>query len=528
MNNKIIVKHSSIIINNYELGDCPKLESVFSIWDPTYFLSRPKGIDYDEENKILYLPRGIDISWVERTLNESAVLDTNYDSFNIFEFVGIKYMPKDERQREALLFMTAEGQYKSNIHNSQLSVNLNTGAGKTYCSIATIAYLSIRSIIITQSVDWLKQWKNRILEYTDMKPGDIYFIEGSGSILRLLSKTPEELEQIKILLVTHNTLKSYGDTAGWYAVGELFKYLQIGLKFYDESHLNFDNMCKIDFYTNTYRTYYVTATPARSNKDENNIFRLYFKNVPAIDLFDDDNDPRTSYTALLFNSHLTPQEASNCKNQYGLDRNKYTNCVVHKENFENLMYIIMNKIYHTPGKVLIYIGTNEAIRVVYNWMVEHYPELAGDIGIFTSQTTSNKMEQLEKNIILSTTKSCGAAVDIKGLKLTIVLAEPFKSEVLARQSLGRTRDRNTQYIEVVDYTSNYIKKFYYYKKPIFNKYATSCSEVRLLNDNILIDKACEIQERRKNLMPMITIPNKSQNMIQEGPQQMIQIVGTTD
>ena len=307
MNNKIIVKHSSIIINNYELGDCPKLESVFSIWDPTYFLSRPKGIDYDEENKILYLPRGIDISWVERTLNESAVLDTNYDSFNIFEFVGIKYMPKDERQREALLFMTAEGQYKSNIHNSQLSVNLNTGAGKTYCSIATIAYLSIRSIIITQSVDWLKQWKNRILEYTDMKPGDIYFIEGSGSILRLLSKTPEELEQIKILLVTHNTLKSYGDTAGWYAVGELFKYLQIGLKFYDESHLNFDNMCKIDFYTNTYRTYYVTATPARSNKDENNIFRLYFKNVPAIDLFDDDKYPRTSYTALLFNSHLTQQ-----------------------------------------------------------------------------------------------------------------------------------------------------------------------------------------------------------------------------
>ena len=332
MDDKIIVRHSSIMINNYEIGDAPKLENTFSIWDPVYFLSRPKGLDYDPENKILYLPRGIDVGWVERTFNEQAVLNTSPDPYHKFGYVGIKYMPRDERQREALLFMTAEGQYKSNIHNSQLSVNLNTGAGKTYCSIATMAYLGIRSIIITSSVGWLEQWKKCALEYTDMKPGDIYFIEGSGSILRLLNKSPEELSQIKLLLVTHNTLKSYGDNAGWQAVGDLFRYLQIGLKFYDEAHLNFDNMCKIDFYTNTYRTYYVTATPARSNREENVIFNLYFKNVPAIDLFDDENDPRTSYTALLYESHLTPQETMACKNQYGLDRNKYTNIVVHKQH----------------------------------------------------------------------------------------------------------------------------------------------------------------------------------------------------
>ena len=53
------------------------------------------------------------------------------------------------------------------------------------------------------------------------------------------------------------------------------------------------------------------------------------------------------------------------------------------------------------------------------------------------------MAELDKRIILSTVKSCGAAVDIKGLKLTILLAEPFKSEVQTIQTFGRTRDKDT-------------------------------------------------------------------------------------
>ena len=51
---------------------------------------------------------------------------------------------------------------------------------------------------------------------------------------------------------------------------------------------------------------------------------------------------------------------------------------------------------------------------------------------------------------MTTTKSAGAGEDIPGLKYSVVLAEPFRSEVLARQTLGRTRDPNTTYIELVD------------------------------------------------------------------------------
>ena len=78
--------------------------------------------------------------------------------------------------------MLGKKEYKATSTKSQLSVNLNTGKGKTYVSIATFAYTGIKSMIITYSTGWLKQWKEKILEYTNLKEKDICFI--TGSLLR--------------------------------------------------------------------------------------------------------------------------------------------------------------------------------------------------------------------------------------------------------------------------------------------------------------------------------------------------------
>jgi hypothetical protein len=271
--------------------------------------------------------------------------------------------------------------------------------------------------------------------------------------------------------------------------------MKVGLKFYDEAHLFFDNMCYIDFYTNTYKTYYVSATPARSDKHENVIYGYYFRNVPSICLFDQNTDPHTSYTAMIYNSKPTPQQISDCKGPYGLDRNKYTNYVVKQENFYLLLHIIMiNYVMHTSGKTLMYVGTNSAIEIVKQWLEEHYPMFT--YGVYTSVITNNKSSQLDKRVILSTTKSAGAAMDIAGLELTVVLAEQFKSEVLARQTLGRTRASDTRYIDIVDNGFHYTRKYYEYKRPIFDKYATSCEEERY-SHNTLAAEAQDLQDYLK-------------------------------
>lgn len=500
---KIIVKHSRIEVNNYEMGDCPKLEYFFTIFDPIKHSYYYKGIEYNQKTKTLILPRGLDISWLEYTLNGDAKLDTKYDEFDyVSEPIMIKSMPRDDVQKEALRFILGKAEYSNNSKKSQLGINLNTGKGKTYITVTAISYWLVRSIVITNSISVINQWREKILEYTDIKPREIYIIEGSLSIDKLFNRDPS---QYKIYLASHATIKSYGDKNGWDKITELFKYLKLGIKIYDEAHRNFDNMMKIDFYTNTYKNLYLTATPQRSAQNEDQIYQLAFKNMPKIDLFNQDEDPHTQYMAVHFNSNPSPDIISSCKNKFGFNRLFYTDWVIDNERFLNFAYVIMDKVFNLTkdgSKALIYIGTNNAIKKFYKFLCDVFPQYKNDIGIYTSIISeSEKKEMLNKRIILSTTKSCGEAMDIYGLKVTVVLAEPFKSEIITRQTLGRTRAKDTYYIDCIDDGFYYTNSYFNSKKPIFNKYATKCTNV-VMNDYEVNERMKKIEEKSKMICPV--------------------------
>lgn len=493
---KIILRQSSIVINNYTWGDSIVLQNSFSIMDIFHNISY-KGIEYDKEKNTLILPRGIDVKFLENVFNEYPVIDYNYDKYDRIDDVQLKLLPRDNVQKEALSFMVGNGDYSYTKDYSQLSLNLNTGKGKTYCSIVTAIYLSLRTAIITSSIEWLNQWKRCIIEYTNIKDDEIYMISGIQSIYRLLRN---DINKYKFILISHDTIRSYANKKGWESVTSLFKYMRIGIKIFDESHLNFDNMIKIDFYTNIYKTYYVTATPARSDKNENDIFKLYFKNIPAIDLFDSEEDPHTNYISFKYNSKPSPVQINKCMNRMGLDRNAYCDYITSNDRFYMLLSYVLNSVLINEGKCVIYIGTNNGIMKVKRWLESNYPILWNDIGVFTSIVPKEyKTEQLNKKIILSTTKSLGAAVDIKNLRTVIVAAEPFKSEVLARQTLGRTRDNNTFYIEFVDTSFYHTIKYYRAKQHIFLKYALSCKEINFSDNDVFNRMYNRSLEHKQNI-----------------------------
>lgn len=477
MKNKITVRNTCIIINDYNMGDSPQLEEIFKIYDMITHSFNNFGMYYDEKNKRLFLPSGLDLWKIKGYFNEKYYDRETAHPYKHIQDIKMKLLPRDEQQQEALRFMVGVNEYENNFHSNQLSVNLNTGKGKTYCSIATVAFFKIKTMIITGSNSLLSQWGQNIISYTNLQQKDIVHISGSDSINMILQGKSQKALNGQIFLCSHGTLKSFGDTYGWDGVYRLFEILGIGIKIFDEAHTHFENMLMIDYYTNVYKTYYVTATPGRSNWRENRIFQLSIKNVPNIDLFDENNDPHTDYIAIKWNSRPTPQQISACRNKYGLDRMKYIDYITKNSNFYSMMHIIMDLVIKCKGRVLMYIGTNDGILRVYHWIGTNYPEFIGDIGIFTSLLSKEqKLKEKQKKILLSTTKSAGLGEHIEGLKMTIVLAEPFKSEILARQSLGRTRDPKTLYIELVDMGFRYVKKFYFDKLPIFNKYASSVSD----------------------------------------------------
>ena len=502
MSAKVEKRRTCTVIHNYEMGDSPYIEKMFSIWDKLYHRYRIFGIYYDEKNKDLYLPSGMDDYFIYRNFYGDIFEKNIPDQYEEVDKILLKYKPRDEIQIESIKFCLGLDQYYKNRDKAQLSLNLATGKGKTYVAITIFAYYHIKSAMITSTIDWLYQWKEKILEYTNLTDKEVYIISGKASIIKLFNGIHDH-NNIKFYLVSHDTIKAYANNNGWESVSELFKKLKIGIKIFDESHLYLDNTIMIDNFTNTWKTYYLTATPMKSDTNEDKIYQRLYEKVPKISMFDQDNDPHTEYLAIHFNSHPNPLQISDCQNVYGFDRIKYENYLVSRPNYFKLLRILMEIISNKvspEGKCLIYIGTNYAINITYYWLSYYFRNLP--VGIFTSLVPKDqKRFQLNNKIILTTTKSAGAALDIPGLEMTIILNEPFKSKQLAIQTLGRTRAKDTMYIEVIDTGFKSIKYYYKSKLPVMNKYATKCSEI-ILSDNDLDQKVMELDRRDLELIKM--------------------------
>ena len=93
--------------------------------------------------------------------------------------------------------------------------------------------------------------------------------------------------------------------------------LRVGIKIYDESHLYFDNTMMIDNFSDVWKTYYLTATPMRSDREEDRIYQRCYEKVPKLSLFDEEKDPHTEYISIHFNSNPTPYDINGCQNMYG-------------------------------------------------------------------------------------------------------------------------------------------------------------------------------------------------------------------
>jgi hypothetical protein len=154
---KIIATNTAIIIKDYHMGDSEKLEQTFSVWDPLTHKLIPFGMYYDPVNEFMYLPRGIDIWWVRNCFDEKYYSRISNHPYKNIENIQLKFKPRDEQQIRALQFMCGVNEYEENQDATQLSTNLNTGKGKTYCSIATIAFYKIKAMVITASNTLLSQ-----------------------------------------------------------------------------------------------------------------------------------------------------------------------------------------------------------------------------------------------------------------------------------------------------------------------------------------------------------------------------------
>lgn len=487
------VLFSHIEVPNYELGNCPTLERQLSYYDSSAHTLIPKGYIYDSERRCLLIPRAIDLYYLEQILDRNAVMEHQPITKPKKIKVVLTTEPRDDEQRQSLAFLLGVGDYSYTKNYSQLGLNLATGMGKTFSGVAATTLYGERTLIITHVDKIKKQWTKSYLDFTDIKEDEIVDITGSDIIDHILgyekmyrteSKNKEldtHIRHAKVFTVNHRTLQIYGSSNGWSNIGELFTKLKIGTKIYDECHLELNNIVYVDLYTDVKRTLYLTATMKRSDREENRLFEFMFRHMPRFgEKLVENKRKHINYIACIFNSHPLMSDVKNMRTYYGFNTMNYSNYFGNSENSIIMLIEMINKFLDKEGKILIMCGTIDACDKIKNELEKEFSNI--EIGIYHSKVSANiKEEQLDKKIIVSTSKSCGTGVDIRGLRF-LINCETYSSSVTADQVCGRLREYSPDdfsiYCEIIDRGFLDCYRMYKNREKVFK---TKCNKIAVLD-----------------------------------------------
>ena len=475
------VFHTHIEVYPYTKGDCPEIEYMLSKYDNTRHTRIPMG--YYIEDDILYLPRGINISLLEKFFNTMPIPITRYDPFDRIKSGDVLLEPKSRMQENGIKFLCGEDDYSYSLRYSQLGLNLDTGDGKTYACISAILKLKMKTLIITHQEKIKTQWIESFDSKTTFPMERICNISNSKIIDEILNDKIEK----DIYFVNHQTLRSYARTHGWTSIRKFFKKIRIGLKVIDESHKFFESTFMIDNFSNCYKTFYLTATFGRSDPGELSIYKKAFSSLVRFGeetLMYTEKRRHIHFIVTYFQSKPEYGNIPNVKNNYGFSSYKYIDYEMNDTNKTLIKVLrqILDKTSQLEGRTLILSPKKETVDYIAK-EVEDYTGI--EVGtIYSGNTEKQNEENKMKKIISSTVKSVGTGSDIDKLRILINL-EPVCSKDLADQIRGRLREYSKEDDTYLFYPVDMaIPEMYSMVKRILPVMKKKCKEISFMKINV--------------------------------------------
>lgn len=441
---KFEIFNTHMEISPYEYGDYPVIESKFTALDKMKQETYPCG--YIIEDSKLYLPRGAPVEFIEFTLETKAVYAEEDDPRHpMTGFRDILLEPRNEIQRQAIDFLMQD--------KPQLAFLGKTGFGKTFCTTYALTKVAEKTMIVVPSGIIRQQWLSTLLNQFRYSEENVMIL--TPSVMDRLMDG--RIDQADVYIVSHSSLCHYMTAHGGYGLHQFFRKLNIGVKIFDEAHTYFDNLLLIDFFTDTHRTWYLTATFGQSDRTRNECYLRAFSLVTRFGAEESKKvmPPHVIYHTRSIFSNPTSKQKSGMMGYPGFTAAKYgryaffedTNSTAYREILR-----ILEECSKLEGKTMIFVPLIEAADKVYEMLRKDVPDKT--IGVYHSKTPRDEKEEAEKrDIIVSTIKSSGTGRDLKGLRF-VICCEPFASKIVAEQTFGRLRPlpngEDCHYFDIVD------------------------------------------------------------------------------
>ena len=312
------------------------------------------------------------------------------------------------------------------LSNNRIFCNLQTGFGKTFIMLYMIAQIRKKAIVFCYSTTVLKQWISSLKQHTNFQMNRLMLIQTS-SMLHKIATGEIDISEIDIFLCTPILIGSYASQYGWNHVSELFEYMHIGTKVFDEAHRNIKMMTLIDAFTNVKRNYYLSADYSQSNPEKSKQYFQYFFDAPIIQVSKNIEKEMRYITALVINFNSHPSELEKMqvlRPHYGFSNYEYMKYQFDRSYLLNalnqvLLSIVQNN--ESGKKILIATSMIDHVIKIYNKLKDIYPTYKP--APFYSELSDNEKEfaKKESSLIIATIGSFGPGVDVKGIQYVIAL-----------------------------------------------------------------------------------------------------------
>lgn len=358
-----------------------------------------------------------------------------------YEYIDER-LPRDY-QEPMIEYVVAPGKTKA--------ITLDPGRGKTFIALKAIDILKCKTFFCIKA-QYIDKWIPDVHEAFNIKPGELMVIKGSANLKRLIELAVAGELEAKIILCSNATYKlflkdyeMYGDRIlelGWACLPhELFEKLGIGLRVIDEAHEHLHFTYRLDVYSNVPKTLALSGTLFSEDKFINQMMEVMYPphlrmnekervKVVAVEamMYDIENvDNRVKYMNHSMKSY------SHVKFEQSVMKNKAL-----LKSYFNMVADITQKRFvdiREPGqKMVIYFSTKEMCTLAHEFLSKIHPTL----NVVRYIGGDDYDEMREGDLVVSTLKSLGTAIDIPGLRVAL-MTDALGSAQLNVQTIGRLR-----------------------------------------------------------------------------------------
>lgn len=330
-------------------------------------------------------------------------------------------------------------------------VTLDPGRGKTFIALSAIRDLKVRTFFCIKAM-YIEKWVGDAEEAFSFKKGELLVIKGTASLQRLMEIAKAGELEAKIILCSNVTfqlfIKKYEmfperlEEMGFpFTPHEFFEQLGVGLRVVDETHEFPHFNMRLDCYSHVPKVLGLSGTLLSDDAFLNRVYETMFP--PEMRYNDNDRDVYMTVDALFyrmpnaddrvaFMNHAM-KSYSHIKFEQSIMKSKrltqaYVNMVC------DIVLRRFVEIRQDGQKMVIYFATVDFCTIATEELKRRHPTL----NVTRYVSDDDYSEMLECDIIVSTLKSLGTAIDVPGLRVGL-MTDALGSMQANLQCAGRLR-----------------------------------------------------------------------------------------